>query len=164
MHDREGSNDASACHRPMAEAWCRARSLPKPYLFDNRQPRYYRTRQITKAVQDVQPRLDEVAFFGHAGRNWMQAGFLSDNIDSLGTLLLGASSPVLIVEIFAIDNILDTSGLAEDGGIADKLRHVLAASGKWSGQVIAHVVGDRGQVSRVFYADKSPGVYASFDL
>lgn len=160
LHDSTNQSDVSEYHRPQAEAWCAERSLPAPIAYNNRQPPTVRARLIVKELARHRTQLDSVAFFGHAGAIAIQAGFHIDDIPGLALLLVSACKPNGVIEIHAIDPVIDTTGLCKDGAFADKLRAEMSRTGRWKGQVVAHAVSDHGRVARVFEGPANvPGVW-----
>ena len=160
-HDTAGSGDVSRYHRPASKAWCDERGLPSPFLYDNRRPRFERTKQITRELMKHRTALDAIAFFGYAGAAGTQTGFSVENIKSLAVAILASTSERSTIEFFSTDPAIDSSGLCADGGFAEKLSTALRGAGKWCGEVVAHAVNADGDLICRVFDGAGQGVWVS---
>lgn len=159
LHDTAGSKDAERFHTPLSRAWCKERGLPSPFLYDNRKPRFERTQQIKRELLKQRTQLDCVSFYGYGSATGTQTGFSIENVQTFAIVLLSCLAPESTIEFWAVDPVLDTSGLAADDGFAHKLHQIMANAGRWFGQTVVHAVNAEGErVCRIFEGD-APGIW-----
>lgn len=160
LHDSTNRDDVSIVHGPAAREWCASRGLPAPLTFDNRRPPTVRGRDIIRELKRHRTPLDAVAFFGHAFSRSIQAGFHIDDVPSFALVLVSVTTAQSTIEIYAVDPVVDTSGLCATHGFADVLAKEMRKSGRWTGHVEAHAMTPDGAVGRVFDGEeKAEGMW-----
>lgn len=150
IFDLEDRDDVTTWHAPQSREWCKKRGLPMPTLYDNRKPPTSRAADITRSLANQKPPLHEVAFFGFGCSRSIQAGYHVDDVPLLARLLVAATTEASVVEIHAVDPIVDTSGLCADDGFAAQLAKQMRTSGRWTGRVVAYACCPEGEIAREF--------------